>query len=788
MAWWRRIVHSYSVRNLVAFLLALVLSSFTVGTFQYFALDRKATESDRLAVIRLNSSFSQKLEQAIREQFRMVTFLASTNYPATALRFGLFDEFYSVAENLNWKDGGLLLIDNAGTLRSHYGLGPLEANTPLPEPFPIRNHPHLIRHDQFILLITPFRGEQGKIIGYLAGILPIEKIRRTLTQNYREQTANFSHLKPSVDITFDGIDTSQAIHGTSGTIANVRFSMSDPKRIWISLVSQSTMNAIIPTLIVAVAFLLYIRRSLSAPVDQVLNIVAAVRDKQPNLENLALPLDPSFRKIATSLLDMHRKRLALEEENQKRAIASRVAAVAAQVAHDIRSPLTALEAAVTSAGAARTDEWKSLMRSALTRIKDITNDLYARKSDHSQVERDQHAYPHLLVGILEDIVSEKRLRLRDRHGIQVTLEFPSSSMQEFVQVPAAELKRVISNILENSIESITESGQISVNVISLQKNVLVKVVDSGLGIPDHILPTLGQRGVSFGKSHGSGLGLAYCCEKLQEWGGALIIQSKLGIGTTVEVTLPRGTPPPWFPSDLTIPKHYEIIVVDDDLSIHQMWHERLTSLGNQAICHFSSIDDLDRWLARFPDHPNRFYLIDHEFSDQGQTGFDFIQRMHGKDRAVLVTSHFENPRLISECTHSGIKLLPKVLCGTFPINVTYNSNLETMTSDVTILIDDDRLVRLTWEKMAKVYGRKVIAFPSIDAFLREHEHLSRESQIYLDVHLGNSVRGSDYGQVLADLGFRHIFLATAYNPDTFGDQPWCCGVVGKDPPWPSSTL
>ncbi|TGV28071.1 histidine kinase, partial [Mesorhizobium sp. M00.F.Ca.ET.186.01.1.1] len=68
---------------------------------------------------------------------------------------------------------------------------------------------------------------------------------------------------------------------------------------------------------------------------------------------------------------------------------------------------------------------------------------------------------------------------------------------------------------------------------------LVRVTDQGHGIPEELLPRLGELFYST-KETGTGLGLLVSSKIIRDHGGTLEITSKLGKGTTVMITLPKA--------------------------------------------------------------------------------------------------------------------------------------------------------------------------------------------------------------------------------------------------------
>jgi signal transduction histidine kinase len=68
--------------------------------------------------------------------------------------------------------------------------------------------------------------------------------------------------------------------------------------------------------------------------------------------------------------------------------------------------------------------------------------------------------------------------------------------------------------------------------------VLLRISDTGCGIPPEIMPKLFEPFVTHGKSHGTGLGMAIAKSVVEAHGGRISVGSVVGAGTTVEIRLP----------------------------------------------------------------------------------------------------------------------------------------------------------------------------------------------------------------------------------------------------------
>ncbi len=274
------------------------------------------------------------------------------------------------------------------------------------------------------------------------------------------------------------------------------------------------------------------------------------------------------------------------------------------------------------------------------------------------------------------------MQFRNQIGVHIDVNL-SSSYGAFAQVDSTELKRVMSNLINNSVEAFSnQKGQIAVVVKKLNESTTIIISDSGKGIPSHLLEQLGQVGVSHGKEHtasGSGLGIYHAKKTIERFGGQFQIESKEGQGTTITMTLPKIDAPPWFTEKLIIDSNTRIISVDDDLSIHGLWRGRVQSLGAGALgiehLSFTSADEFKKWFHAGSQSKikKNLFLVDYELLNQSQTGLDLIEELGISDQSLLVTSRYEEDNIKERCARLNVRLIPKTMAGFVPIEVTDKS-------------------------------------------------------------------------------------------------------------------
>lgn len=225
-----------------------------------------------------------------------------------------------------------------------------------------------------------------------------------------------------------------------------------------------------------------------------------------------------------------------------------------------------------------------------------------------------------------------------------------------------------------------------------------------------------------------------------------------------------------------------IVSVDDDLSIHGIWRGRYESLGvgSHEVQHlsFTSGVDFKAWYSEnHSKYDNLVFLLDYELLNQIQTGLDLIDEMGISENAVLVTSRYEEGKIRERCAKLGVKLIPKTMAGFVPIKLE-----KPKTRYDAVLIDDDKdITHLCWSLYAKENGKTFKGFNSIEEFFEESRGIHPDTAIYLDLDLGNGVKGEDLVPLVAEKGFKTIYLATGYESSSISATSFIKGVVGKEP-------
>ena len=167
----------------------------------------------------------------------------------------------------------------------------------------------------------------------------------------------------------------------------------------------------------------------------------------------------------------------------------------------------------------------------------ISNLLDFARESGSQLE------PLDLKQLLEDTINlaVNQIKLSGIHiGFQATDNLPR------VHGDSQQLRQVFLNLLLNAIDASSKGGNIQVIVLPADEPnyVSVKVIDSGTGIPAHIIGSIFDPFFTTkGKGKGTGLGLSVSQGIVAKHGGKISVSSRIDQGATFTVTLPITTIP-----------------------------------------------------------------------------------------------------------------------------------------------------------------------------------------------------------------------------------------------------
>ncbi len=115
-----------------------------------------------------------------------------------------------------------------------------------------------------------------------------------------------------------------------------------------------------------------------------------------------------------------------------------------------------------------------------------------------------------------------------------------------IEVDKNRMYQVMENLLNNAVKFSPEGGEVTVSIEGGRDELKISVTDEGIGIPEEDLPHVFERFYRAGNAttaaiRGTGLGLGIVKYIVESHGGRILVQSKLGKGSTFSFTLPLGS-------------------------------------------------------------------------------------------------------------------------------------------------------------------------------------------------------------------------------------------------------
>jgi PAS domain S-box-containing protein len=224
--------------------------------------------------------------------------------------------------------------------------------------------------------------------------------------------------------------------------------------------------------------------------------------------------------------------------------------LAATIAHEVNNPL---EGAMNAVYLARTNptqasEMLELAEQELRRAAHITQQtlgFYRESSDHQKVT---------IRKLVEEVLTVYATKLRDRNiTVQRRYYCGSGARREgcaegcercnrCLLVNAGELRQIISNLLANGIDALSDGGVMQIRVSRSADRVQLTMADNGCGIRAENLKRIFEPFFTTKEAVGTGLGLWIIQQLVHKHNGVIKVRSRLDKGTVFRLTFPQEAP------------------------------------------------------------------------------------------------------------------------------------------------------------------------------------------------------------------------------------------------------
>jgi signal transduction histidine kinase/CheY-like chemotaxis protein len=323
-------------------------------------------------------------------------------------------------------------------------------------------------------------------------------------------------------------------------------------------------------------------------------------------------------RMSGTILDVtDRRRYEAETERARAAAEASLAAKSrflAMMSHEIRTPITGVLGLAEILQATKLDReqagYLDALKSSTAALLVILNDIL----DASKIDAGKLTIERIEFG-LRDAVRDSGELMRSSasaRGVAVSVEIPDD-VPEYAVGDPTRFRQILFNLLGNAIK-FTERGSVRIALSVPERRhdgfvLLTEVVDTGIGIEEHLIPRMfevfSQADDSTTRRYGgTGLGLAVVKSIVELMGGELKVSSTPGFGSTFSFTLPLGNgmarqqrtaAAPALVQ--TVSRSRRILVAEDNSINRMLLKSMLGKMGHQVECVENGRLAVDRMMS-----------------------------------------------------------------------------------------------------------------------------------------------------------------------------------------------
>lgn len=376
-----------------------------------------------------------------------------------------------------------------------------------------------------------------------------------------------------------------------------------------------------------------------------------------------------LRQEATELKLKNQEQLLQEKE--------KLITLAHKVAHDISSPLSALNMMAHACDELKESK-RIVLKRAIESILDVANNLLStyRSDEQRTTSETEQRQPLLISDWIIQLLSEKKVQYSN-HAVRFETVIDNNAQFAFAQMQASQFRRSMSNLINNAVDALAnkEHDLVTIKLSADAQSISVIVQDNGKGMPDELIQKMVNReSFTEGKVNGHGIGLQQVWDTLDNNEGTITADSKKGEGTTIQLTFPRIDAASWIAQEIHLDPNSVVVILDDEESIHGAWDTRfaqyVTLYPKLKVHHFKQGQETLDFFGKLnsKDKERVVFLSDYELLRQEKNGLQIIEES-GIKNTTLVTSYYANAQIRDKAAQLGVKILPKQMASVVPIEV-----------------------------------------------------------------------------------------------------------------------
>ena len=234
----------------------------------------------------------------------------------------------------------------------------------------------------------------------------------------------------------------------------------------------------------------------------------------------------------------------LKSEEDKKLIEKEKEHFVATLTHDLKSPINAEINALKYLLKNSSNDMKNIQGEMLNELLNSANYMklitdkilchYKQKNEDIELKKEFTSFKNIIVCAIEEL---KYLA----HEKNIKICFYTDTENDEIFIDELEIKRVINNLLVNAIEYSNKNGVIDIILKKTKSEFICTIQDYGIGIDLNSNENIFDEYISLAKEHkktGFGLGLNICKKIIEQHNGHISLTSKVGLGTTIEFSIP----------------------------------------------------------------------------------------------------------------------------------------------------------------------------------------------------------------------------------------------------------
>lgn len=247
--------------------------------------------------------------------------------------------------------------------------------------------------------------------------------------------------------------------------------------------------------------------------------------------------------IGTLVAEYNTMIATLEQSAQKLAQSERESAwreMAKQVAHEIKNPLTPLKLGLQLLE----KSWRDKDPKFDQKFERFSKSFVEQIESLSSIASEFSAFAKMPETRIEqinvfEVLTQAVVVFKQMDNIRISFQTPEQPFM--INADRDQLLRCFNNLLKNAIEAIPQGqqGLIDISNLVTNKNILLSIKDNGNGISENLREKIFEPNFTT-KSSGTGLGLAFVKNSIENAGGKVWFETAIGKGTTFYISLPEA--------------------------------------------------------------------------------------------------------------------------------------------------------------------------------------------------------------------------------------------------------